>query len=317
VKPIASLPLGQENHKDAIRWLARLPDRAFDRALYQVVSDRSSRPADLSEQYLFLRALSEWARVALPMRINCKVAAAHKSMEMMSDELAIDMLELLENALSDVEGLKPSVSTRRDRAHQLVSIYSALLQLELFVGRIVSFYERADAARSQLMVMPAKTLTRAFFSTSTNFLRCLAFSSLRSIGQANAADVQGVVYAMEQVCNIALTKNSYRQIKKYQYDGLMRFFLGFLSAKQGRKPAVIREEQPGVVVFEFLQGLSVYHHLCEARKYLSERGLSAVLDNDLLRFECSVLRSAIRSENSEKVDKMIANYAKKRVIFSE
>jgi len=313
VKPVASLPLSQENHQDAIRWLDQLRVRAFDRAVYQVVSDRASRPAELSEQYLFLRALSEWRRVALPMRFNCKIAAAHKAMEMMSDERAVEMLGLLEEALSDVHRLKPSVSTRQDGVHQLVSIYAAILQLELFVGQISSFYEKAEAAQKRLMATHVNTLTRAFFSTSTNFLRCLAFSSLRGVAQANSASVQSAIYAMEQVCSIALTKNSYRQIIRYQYGRLVKKISALLCAKQIRNSALIREEQPSVVVFEFLQAMSVYHHLCDVRKYLSEADSSAVVDAGLVCFERSILRSAIRSENAIKVDRMIARYMEQRV----
>lgn len=301
-------PLAELDHQAALARFAPLSGRSLRREVLRVASDRHYRPADLGEQYFFLRALSESERIDLPLRVGLCVAAAHKAMESLDVERCQAIVGSLRGWLDTIDQLAPSSVTRHDRTHQLASTLATLLQVQLFTGDLPAFERTAATGAARLMRIETRDLTRAYFVTAGNVLRCLAFAALPAVRAGDRDGVQAHLYAMEQVCAVATARDAVRHVITTLWLPQFKRWLRSPIAIWRARGRPVESVRPSIIFFEYLQAVGMHHRLCDMRARLDRGEPEAITPAALFEQSCELLRVAIRSENHVKVGRMLTRY---------
>lgn len=149
------------------------------RSVSKVIRDKDYRPGPLSDQYVVLRRISELPELPLSGRLTASVAAGHKAMESLDDELVEDSVLRLSRQLDLADSLPSGVSIREDRIHARFSIYACLYHLHLYRGAWTDLIHLTEAA---FLDFPRnEDLGGAFYQTCTNVARCMSARMLAEI----------------------------------------------------------------------------------------------------------------------------------------
>jgi len=305
--------------EDIIDFLQRSPPRKRRKLLARVIEDSKFRPQSVIEQYeLFVWMLGS-DLCEMHLRINAKIAAAHKAMELVDAARCQAILPLLEEVAQDFDLLSSNVSSRRDKTHLLVSVLATRFQVLLFLGLRAEFMVLARSTKEVFLSMDRRFLTRAFFISSVNVVRCLAFIGLVEFRARDEPALAETISVIKKVFVVAFSKGALRHLIKYEWLPRAHALIGRLFSRSSSSALDLRAADVYMQFDEVLRATAMMANLGTALDHL-RRADGRETDHDrpdsfdvLVELECrrverNILVSAIRPESTDKVMVMVENF---------
>jgi hypothetical protein len=305
--------------EEIVSILESLSIRDRRKMLARIIEDSRYRPDDLVAQYQLFEWMIRSDLCEAHIRINAKIAGAHKAMELMDCVRCEMMLPLVDKQSSDLSGLKPSVSSRRDRTHLELSLLATHFQMLLFLNKIDCFESLASQSKELIIRVDRSRLTRAFFISSVNVVRCLAFIGLVEFKYHNEAALRESLAAIRKVFMVAFSKGAFRHLVKHEWMLRVRRAAKQLVSRSSSLPWELCASDVYMQFDEVLRATTMMTNVQVACEYLgstTSKDRPMYLGNageclefvEFERIQTSLLVSAIRPENADKVRLMVRNF---------
>ncbi|MDP5129523.1 MAG: hypothetical protein NWQ54_01475 [Paraglaciecola sp.] len=192
----AKILMSEDRWSDAVVLLANnVDDQGENKLIKKIIYDKTFRPKNLKDQADLLILIHSTQEFPLYHRLNALTAYCHKVMESMQLDLVDDAISLVLKNLDEVNALEYSDYIRNDKNHIKFSMLTVLWHLYLFKGDIVPFLDVGIMCVSEFEAIDSRILTKGFYQTCTNLIRCLCVAYL-------GASIAGNVEAEEKIFNL-------------------------------------------------------------------------------------------------------------------
>ncbi|MGY3437813.1 MULTISPECIES: hypothetical protein [unclassified Marinovum] len=193
--------MGFLTSKDAPRWLpefsnqsaetsaaqlSQLPERRRNKAAATVLYTTKARPAELTEQVKLFDIIAAMPGVAAHHRANALIARTHKASELTDVALLKDGMDRLRDLKPVIDDLPYSDDIRQDRCHVGFSRLYVGLNAALMLQDKALLAQLSEETAAFCEVQLQRSLRPAFYRTSANAMRCLAFCVIAPRGTARA-----------------------------------------------------------------------------------------------------------------------------------
>ena len=162
--------------------LSQLPERRRNKAAAKVLYTTKARPAELTEQVKLFDKIAAMPGVAAHHRANALIARTHKASELTDVPLLKEGMAPLRDLRGVIDDLPYSEDIRQDRCHVGFSRLYVGLNAALLLRDSALLAEFSEETATFCDVQLLRKLRPAFYRSSANAMRCLAFSVIAPRG---------------------------------------------------------------------------------------------------------------------------------------